>query len=185
VIKPKAAITVMLALFVLASLAFLIAKELSAPGQRPERQARVEEPIPVAAEPGPDTQPASAPAEPAAARPAPKASRKIIAYYFHGDARCPSCLRIEAWTRSAIDLAFAGELREGRLEWRVVNVDEPRYAHFVRDYQLYTKSVVLVELRDGKQTRWKNLNRVWELLQDNQAYWTYVTDEVAAYLKGG
>lgn len=114
------------------------------------------------------------------ARPA----HRVIAYYFHGTFRCPSCRRIELYTQEALETAFADALRDGRLEWRVLNVDEPDNAHYINDYKLYTRSVVLSDLRDGKEVRWKNLDRVWRLLGDKEAFLDYVRGEVAAYLGG-
>jgi len=108
---------------------------------------------------------------------------KVIVYYLHTTARCPSCLKIEAYTAAEVTGSLAGPLGEGRLEWKVINVDEPENAHFTQDYQLYTKSVVVSEMKDGKEVRWKRLDKVWDLLGDQQAFMKYVDDEVRAYLK--
>jgi len=109
-------------------------------------------------------------------------AQKVIAYYFHGTFRCPSCRRIELYTQEALETACADALRDGRLEWRVLNIDEPENAHFINDYRLYTRSVILSEVREGKEVRWKNLDRVWRLLGDKEAFLDYVRTEVAAYL---
>lgn len=73
-------------------------------------------------------------------------------------------------------------LSQGRLEWRAVNVDEPGNAHFVRDYKLYSKSIIVVKIHNEKQTTWKNLERIWELVADKGVFIKYVQDEVRAYL---
>ena len=112
-----------------------------------------------------------------------RVAHRIIAYYFHGDVRCVSCRKIEAYSREAIEQAFAGELKDGRLDWRVVNLDQEGNQHFTKDYQLFTKSLVLVDEVKGKQVRWKNLEKVWEHLQDKPAFFRYVQDETRAYLK--
>ncbi len=112
------------------------------------------------------------------------ARRQVIAYYFHGKARCANCVKIEAWSREAVETSFAKELAEGRLVWQVVDVEAKGNEHFVEDYQLYTKSLVLAERLGGKQTRWKNCAKVWEHLANKRRFVTYVRDEVAAYLGG-
>ena len=109
---------------------------------------------------------------------------KVIAYYFHTAFRCITCRRIEAYSSEAIEQAFGNALKDGKLEWRVVNVDEHANRHFIRDYQLFTKSLILVKLKDGKQAEWKNLRRVWELVQRKEAFLRYVQDEVRSYLEG-
>ena len=109
-------------------------------------------------------------------------AHKIVAYYFHGNVRCVSCKKIEAYTDEAIHNGFAGQLDGGQLEWRVVNIDEPENKHFIEDYQLYTKSVILSDMVDGKEARWKNLDKVWKLLGDKDAFMAYINEEVGAYL---
>jgi len=112
------------------------------------------------------------------------ASHRVIVYYFHGRFRCPSCRRIEAFSQEAVQGGFSQALKDGRLEWQVVNVEKPWNEHFIRDYQLYTKSLVVVDMQDGRRTKWKNLERVWELLGDKDAFMKYVHEEVRAYLEG-
>jgi hypothetical protein len=110
-------------------------------------------------------------------------SKKVIAYYFHTTYRCPTCRRIEAYSKEAIDFGFAQELKDGRLEWRLINVELPQNQHFAQDYKLFTKSLVLVRMKDGKQVEWTNLSRVWELTGEHAAFLRYVQQEIRAYLE--
>jgi hypothetical protein len=109
---------------------------------------------------------------------------RVIVYYFHTTNRCPTCHKIENYTQEAVESGFAKELRDGRVELQVLNIDEPANAHFIQDYQLHTKSVVVVDIKDGKQARWNNLTKVWELVGDQPAFVKYVQDEVNLYLQG-
>ena len=108
--------------------------------------------------------------------------QRIIAYYFYTTKRCVSCRKIEAYSQEALETAFPEELKSGRLVWRPTNIDEESNAHFVQDYQLYTKSVVLVDEREGKQQGWKNLADVWKLLNDKQQFIAYIQKEARACL---
>jgi hypothetical protein len=132
----------------------------------------------VAADPPPP--PSAAPA-PAVATPSVRAHR-VTAYYFHTTRRCASCRALEAYSREAVETAFAEQLEDGRLVWRTVNVEIAGNEHFVKDYQLYTKSLILVNEVRGKPTRWKNLEKVWQLLQDKEKFLRYVQDEARMYL---
>ncbi|MBU1707058.1 FeoB-associated Cys-rich membrane protein [bacterium] len=114
---------------------------------------------------------------------APDVSHKIIAYYFHSTNRCATCLKIEKYSHESIENGFADALKDGRLEWQMVNTDFEENEHYVNDFQLYTKSLVLVEMQDGKQIRWKNCEKVWELLHDKDAFQSYVQNEVRGFLK--
>jgi hypothetical protein len=121
-------------------------------------------------------------AAPAPTAPATVSSSKVIAYYFHVTVRCNTCRTIEAYSRETVLNHFKGDLDRGRLEWQVVNVQLPENKHFVQDYQLFTKSVVLVHVANGKQQSYKILNDVWELVGDKAKFQTYVDKEVRAYL---
>lgn len=132
--------------------------------------------------------PTGAPADTAASRPTVVAAsvhpHRVIAYYFHTTQRCASCRAIEAWSREAVEAAFAKELADGRLVWRTVNLDIKGNEHFVEDYKLYTKSLILVNEVRGKPAEWKNLEKVWQLLQNRKKFHRYVREETRAYLSG-
>jgi len=171
--KMKTGLTVVLVLFVLASLAYLAVSNFL---QETEIQAEEE---PVAA------QVSVAPLlEPPLQDGPPEAEHVVVAYYFHGTSRCSTCLRIEQYAREALEAGFPEELESGTLEWYAVNVEEPQNYHFVEDYDLATRSLVLVETEGGEQTRWKNLQRVWELVADREAFMAYVQQETGSYLGG-
>jgi len=105
-----------------------------------------------------------------------------VAYYFFNTARCPSCLKIEKYSHEAIEAGFAEKMTSGELSWMMKNLDEDANAHFIDDYKLFTKSLVLVRYENGQQTKWKNCDKVWELLHDEAAFKKYVESEVATFL---
>ncbi len=74
-------------------------------------------------------------------------------------------------------------MKDGRLEFRLVNVELPENQHFVQDYKLFTKSVVLVRMSAGTQVEWTNLGRVWELTGDRESFVGYVQQGVRGYLE--
>ncbi|MBW7866114.1 MAG: hypothetical protein H3C30_17085 [Candidatus Hydrogenedentes bacterium] len=108
----------------------------------------------------------------------------IHVYYFHRTLRCPSCERIEAWTKTTVENSFPVELESGKVVWRSINLDEPEFAHFNGDYDLNTQSVVVSEWKNGRETHWKNLEEVWELLDDQPGFQQYIEAEVRGFLSG-
>jgi hypothetical protein len=109
----------------------------------------------------------------------------VVAFYFHGNVRCATCKRIEAYADDAIHRGFAQALQTSALTWRVVNVEEPENRHFIEDFQLVTRSVVLAEYRDDKIVRWKNLDKVWQLVRDKDGFTSYVQSETREFLGEG
>ena len=108
---------------------------------------------------------------------------KVIAYYFHVTVRCTTCRNIEAYSKEAIHKRFAKELASGRVEWRLVNVQLPENRHFIQDYELFTKSLVLVRMAGGREQEFKVLNDTWELAGDKAAMQDYVATEVHGFLR--
>lgn len=106
----------------------------------------------------------------------------VTVTYFTTQVRCASCMRIEEWTRQAVDARFSDEVDSGRVAFRMVYIDNPANEHFVEDYQLVSKSVVVSESLDGRERDWVNLQDVWLLLRDQQAFTEHVAEAVNAYL---
>ncbi|MDP8216730.1 MAG: nitrophenyl compound nitroreductase subunit ArsF family protein [Candidatus Kaelpia imicola] len=121
-------------------------------------------------------------AEDSSAASVPVSDSVVVAYYFYGNYRCASCRAIEAYTKEALDLYFSDEIASGRLEFRAVNVEEKGNEHFVNDYKLYTKSVVLSKVEGGKKVDYKNLEGVWQYLRDKGQFFDYVKKETEAFL---
>jgi hypothetical protein len=114
-----------------------------------------------------------------AATATPATSPGVLVYYFHATTRCTTCKTIEAYAHETVADAFAVDLEARRLEWRTVNVEEPANQHFIRDFQLYTRSVVVVDAKNPK--RFKVLDRVWQLVRDKAAFQKYVEQEIRAF----
>ena len=109
---------------------------------------------------------------------------KVYAYYFHGTMRCPTCHKLEQYSKEAIDTNFKPEVASGKLVFNVINTDKRGNEHFVNDYQLYTKSLILSLVKDGKEIKHKNLDKIWEHSRNKQKFIDYVTSEISNFMKG-
>ena len=112
------------------------------------------------------------------------AQKKLVVYYFYTTARCYSCNMIENLTKTAVQEGFKDLVGKGCIEFKALNIESPGNEHFVQDYKLYTKSVIMSDLQSGKESRWKNLDQVWVLLRDESKFIDYVKREVKTYLEG-
>ncbi len=108
---------------------------------------------------------------------------KVMAYYFHGTFRCPTCNAMERYTSEAIDNNFKDELDSGKLEFKSINIEDAGNEHFVNDYQLYTKTLMLSLVKDGKEVRSKNLDKIWEYVRNKERYINYVKEGIDDFLK--
>lgn len=158
----KLGVRVVLLVFIIGSVGYLVAKELL---YKPHNDIASKEAtastVPVDANIKPD---------------------HIIAYYFHGNFRCAACKKIEAYSKASIEDSFSNELKSGQLSFKVLNVEEPENRHFIQDYGLYTKSLVIVSYAKDKQIKFKNLEGVWNHLNSKSEFENYVKGEVNQYL---
>ncbi len=90
---------------------------------------------------------------------------------------------MEKFSKEAIETNFKDALGAGKLRFKAVNVEERGNEHFINDYKLYTKSLVLSLTKDGREVRSKNLEKIWELSRNKQRFIDYVTNEVNAFMK--
>jgi len=69
--------------------------------------------------------------------------------------------------------------------WKTVDVETKGNEHFIKDYQLFSKAVVVVDMKDGKQVQWKNLKDIWQIVGKKEAFTRYIQGEVQSYLGKG
>lgn len=108
----------------------------------------------------------------------------ISVYYFYSEPRCHTCKTIEKYSKLVVNKGFKDELQNDKIEWKLIDMKKAENKHYVEDYDLYTKSLVIsVRERDtGKEVEWKNLKRVWKLVDDKEKFTTYVTEKINKFL---
>lgn len=124
------------------------------------------------------------------AQPAPKPEQKTtsaaktiaqtktaVVYYFYTNTRCSSCKTIEAYTRAAVEKNLASGYKGWKVVFKGVNIEEEPGKHFVQDYWLNSKSVVVQKFSGDKPLKWVKLEKVWQLLGDKEAFINYITGE--------
>lgn len=98
-------------------------------------------------------------------------SEMLTVYYFHGTQRCMTCNAIEKLTREAV-----GE-SEG-VQFVSVNMDDPQNEHFIKDFQLVSR-VVVMEHGD----KFEKFDRVWQLVRNPEDFTAYIRDGMERMVK--
>ena len=75
-------------------------------------------------------------------------------------------------------------LKENRLEFLPVNLEIAENEHFIDDFQLSARTVVVERVVGGQRGDYLNLTRVWELVGNREAYIEYVQDEMEKFMNG-
>lgn len=160
--KSKQILAIILIIFVSGSLAYMVVKEMTAKQTTDKTAGNITQ----------DEEKADV-----------QSGDRIIVYYFHGDARCETCRKLEAYAKETLDTYFADELDAGKIVWQVVNIEQPQNEHYIGDYKLVTKSVVLSKVRQGKEITWENLDKIWQEVGDKQDYIEYVRDSISKFVE--
>ena len=148
----KKIMTAILLIFVLASVAFVIIREVkSSGGNDTSSSVGIQTPV---------------------------AENVLKVYYFHGTQRCFTCNKIEELTKEAINSKFAQELADGKMVFYSINVDEAANEHFIKDFQLATRCVVI-----QKNDQFERLDAVWQLVGQPEDFTKYIQDNTARMLE--
>ena len=107
---------------------------------------------------------------------------QYFAYYFYGDRRCVTCKKLEAYASEAFTGAFEKELADSVLVWTPINFDREENKHFIDDYELYTKALVLSRVENGKEVVFKNLDQIWLRVSDKEDYIDYVQSQTRQFM---
>lgn len=106
------------------------------------------------------------------------AADKVNVYYFYGKPRCATCMKIENYTKSAVEA-----MKDKNVVYQGIDMEKSENASMVKKYNLYTKSVVISKNKNSKE-KWKNLDKIWLKVGKEQEFKKYITDEIKT-LKGG
>lgn len=148
----KKILTVILMLFVLASVALMIYRESKNDGIKD--QAEVQNAV------------------------IPAKEGALTVYYFHGVQRCSTCQKIEELTRNTIESKYADALADGSIIFKSVNIDEPANEHYIKDFQLSIRSVVMQ--KDGK---YEKFDDVWQLVSEPNKFTAYLQNGIENLIK--
>ncbi len=93
-------------------------------------------------------------------------------YYFYNNTRCGNCVAFEKMTTEVAPTL--------PVNFKLINVQEPGNQHYLKDFKLYTKAVVIADDKGN----YKNLDKIWNYVRDEAKYKQYITDEVNKFVKG-
>lgn len=107
---------------------------------------------------------------------------EAVLYYFHRTLRCESCLTTEALLAETVRTYYAADLASGALLWLPKNLDDPDNARFEEQFALEYNTAVVVRMDGAAIVSWKHLDKLWEFLDQKDAFLAYTRMELAAAL---
>jgi len=107
---------------------------------------------------------------------------KVIAYYFRGTFCSPSCRHLEKNCQEVIEANFKDALASGKLEFQVVILGDKGEGYYANYYKIYARTLILSLVKNGKETEWKNLDRVGEFFDNWEGFSDYLKKEINIFL---
>lgn len=107
---------------------------------------------------------------------------KIEVLYFHATIRCHACLTIEEYTENILKTRFNKEIDSNFLIFKSIDFLEEENEHYQQDYQIDTQSLILSKKEDGKEVKWKNLDKIWDYYYDFNKFEKYIIEEINHFI---
>ena len=108
---------------------------------------------------------------------------RVEVVYFHRTQRCNSCVYAEGGTRYTLETYFEDELANGRVIFKVYNVEDEENATIVKKYDAYTSSLFINTIRNGTDYI-EEVTEIWMVLGNDEAFVDTVKSKVERSLNG-
>ncbi|MEJ5200398.1 MAG: nitrophenyl compound nitroreductase subunit ArsF family protein, partial [Anaerolineae bacterium] len=75
-----------------------------------------------------------------------------------------------ASTKNVLERMFADDIRAGRVIVKEVNYDLPENRDLLTKYEIIAPTVIMVQVKDGKEVTYRNLMEVWQTVHEPDAF---------------
>ncbi|MFH1546154.1 MAG: nitrophenyl compound nitroreductase subunit ArsF family protein [Patescibacteria group bacterium] len=106
---------------------------------------------------------------------------KIEVYYFHRTQRCYSCNTLGQYARETVEQRFSEEMKNGRIDFREINVDSPENKGVAVKFQASGSSLFINAIQGEQDNISQDVN-VWRLLRDETKFKNYLANKVNSLL---
>ncbi|MCK4799722.1 hypothetical protein KAS31_01975 [Candidatus Parcubacteria bacterium] len=107
---------------------------------------------------------------------------KLEIYYFHRTQRCYSCNTFSRYTGEVINQKFSEEIKNGKIDFREINVDLPENKDVVRKFQASGLALFINAIRDGEDDISQD-TKAWRLLNNEAQFKKYLEDKINVLLE--
>ncbi len=108
-------------------------------------------------------------------------AEKIEVIYFHGTARCPSCILLEEYSSDVLNNNFLKEIEEGLVSFSKVNVDLPENREIAKKFQASGSSLKINEIIGGEDNISDEVS-VWRYLNNKHNFEAYLVERISSRL---
>ncbi len=76
---------------------------------------------------------------------------------------------------------FPDDLKEKNVVFRTVDMELPRYKSLVKKYNIFTSTLVLVDVVEGIESRWEIVTEAWYLTNKKQKFMEMLRSEILEF----
>jgi thiol-disulfide isomerase/thioredoxin len=108
---------------------------------------------------------------------AKQSADKVQVYLFHATQRCITCINIGKYAGETVDEYFQPELRDGKIEFREINIDLPENKELAQKFQASGSALFINAIYNGQDSISED-TRVWRLTQDEVQFKSYLKEKI-------
>ncbi len=108
---------------------------------------------------------------------------RVVAIYFHRTERCPTCQKMGSYSEEAVKQGFAEQVKKGTVEFFFVDYEAKKNAKLTNGYKVTNPTLVIAKIVDNRVKEKKELEDIWNKVDDKPEFLKYVQENVAAYRK--
>jgi hypothetical protein len=108
---------------------------------------------------------------------------RIDVMYFHATIRCQGCLTIEEFIKNSVGSLYAEQLKDSSITLKSIDFLQEENEHYQDDYKFDVQTLIISKKVNGKEVKWKNLDKIWDYSGDYDKFQKYIEEEINDYLK--
>ena len=108
---------------------------------------------------------------------AKQSADKVQVYLFHATQRCITCITIGKYAGETVYEYFQPELRDGKIEFREINIDLPENKELAQKFQASGSALFINAIYNGQDSISED-TRVWRLTQDEIQFKDYLKNKL-------
>ena len=105
-------------------------------------------------------------------------AEKIQVFVFHATQRCYSCITIGKFAGETVNEYFQPELRDGKIEFREINIDLPENKELSRKFQAGGSSLYINAISSGQDNIVEDV-AVWRLVNNEVQFKNYLKNKLS------
>jgi len=90
---------------------------------------------------------------------------------------------MEKWAKYVMRKKIRNELKQGTITFQSINYETKENEHFLDKYMISNKHIILSKIESGEERSWKELDKIWIMVQDRTKYEAYIENEIKIFLK--